>query len=108
MAAKMPFFRSSAARLDTAPTTVGPPEHPRSPASASSANKAVPPFRIDEDALLKVPGHMIPTDRPQIAHPNRDSCGSGDREISRSAIKQKTAIRKCTGRKLHRARCFPA
>lgn len=83
MAAKMPFFRSSAARLDTAPTTVGPPEHPRSPASASSANKAVPPFRIDEDALLKVPGHMIPTESPQIPRPISDKTGDGDKEMHR-------------------------
>ena len=83
MAAKMPFFRSSAARLDTAPTTVGPPEHPRSPASASSANKAVPPFRIDEDALLKVPGHMIPTESPQTAQPTRLSIGTGTKAMQR-------------------------
>ena len=81
MAAKMPFFRSSAARLDTAPTTVGPPEQPRSPASASNANKAVPPFRIDEDALLKVPGHIIPTESPQIPQPINDKTGDGDKEM---------------------------
>ncbi len=60
-----------------------PPEQPRSPPRANNANIAVPPFRMTADALLKLPGHIIPTDRPQIAHPSRDSCGSGDREISR-------------------------
>lgn len=38
--AKIPIFRFSDAMSETIPTKVGPPEHPASPASASSANNA--------------------------------------------------------------------
>lgn len=44
------------------PTNVGPTEQPISPASASIANKAVPPPFMADEALLKVPGHRIPTE----------------------------------------------
>ena len=83
MAAKMPFFRSSEAAADMYPTSVGPPEHPRSPPKASSANRAVPPFFREAEALLKLPGHMIPTERPQTPQPTKDSRGEGAREIHR-------------------------
>lgn len=43
IATSIPALRLSAAALDTNPTSVGPPEHPRSPANANSANIAVPP-----------------------------------------------------------------
>lgn len=69
--------------LDTAPTTVGPPEHPRSPPRARNANMAVPPFGIAADALLKVPGHMIPTESPQTAQAARLRSGLGKRAIPR-------------------------
>lgn len=46
--AKIPIFRFSDAISETNPTKVGPPEHPASPASASSANNAVPPSSIKE------------------------------------------------------------
>ena len=78
---KIPIFILSLKTLDTLPTIVGPSEHPTSPASAKKANIAVPPFfSIDED-ILKVPGHKIPTENPQIPHPIRDSSGQGDRDI---------------------------
>lgn len=83
IATSIPALRLSAAALDTNPTSVGPPEHPRSPASASSANIAVPPFFRATEALLNVPGHMIPTDRPQIPHPTSDRNGIGDATINR-------------------------
>lgn len=38
--AKIPIFRFSDAISETNPTKVGPPEHPTSPANASSANNA--------------------------------------------------------------------
>ena len=65
------------------PTKVGPPEHPTSPPSASSANIAVPPFDNEADALLKVPGHIMPTDSPQTAHAMRLTAGIGISEIPR-------------------------
>ena len=83
MAANIPFLKSLDCILDRYPTNVGPPEQPKSPARASSANIAVPPFRMDADALLKLPGHIIPTDKPQIAHPTSDKKGVGAKEIQR-------------------------
>ena len=82
-AERIPFFKSSDAAPEMYPTSEGPPEHPRSPASASKANMAVPPFLIAADALLKLPGHMIPTDNPQTPHPKRDKRGEGEREMHR-------------------------
>ena len=42
-------------------TTVGPEEQPRSPARASSANRAVPPRGSRAAAMEKVPGQKTPT-----------------------------------------------
>ena len=68
---------------DTNPTKVGPPEHPTSPASARSANRDVPPLRSAMDALLKLPGHMIPTENPQMEQPISDTNADGAREMQR-------------------------
>lgn len=65
MPASTPIFKLSSNAPDTIPTSVGPPEHPTSPPNASRANNAVPPFGRAADALLNVPGHMMPTDNPQ-------------------------------------------
>ena len=81
--AKIPIFRFSDAISETNPTKVGPPEHPASPASASRANNAVPPFLREADALLNVPGHMIPTDNPQIEQPISAINGDADSDIVR-------------------------
>lgn len=81
--AKIPIFRLPPVTLDTIPTRVGPPEQPRSPPKASSANMAVPPFGRDEDALLKVPGHIIPTESPETAQAKRLIMGLGTREMHR-------------------------
>ena len=61
--------------LDTNPASVGPPEQPTSPARASMANIAVPPLRIVADALLNVPGHIMPTEKPHTAHPISPTAG---------------------------------
>ena len=63
------------------PTNVGPPEQPISPPNASNANMAVPPLGKAADALLKVPGHMIPTESPQTAQAIRFNSGIGNNEI---------------------------
>lgn len=42
---------------------------------------AVPPAGSMAEALLKVPGHMIPTDKPHTAQATRLSWGTGNREI---------------------------
>ena len=39
--------------------------------------------RTDADAILKVPGHIIPTDNPQTAHPRIPSAGTGINAIIR-------------------------
>ena len=70
-AARIPIFKFPLHIPDTIPTRLGPPEQPISPPKARSANKAVPPAGSAFDALEKVPGHMIPTDRPHRAHPAR-------------------------------------
>ena len=79
--ARSPSFKLSPSRPDTIPTKVGPTEQPISPPNASSANRAVPPFGIAADALLKVPGHRIPTDRPLTAQAIKLSWGTGRRAI---------------------------
>ena len=81
MPAKIPIFRLSPSAPDTIPTNVGPPEQPISPPKANNANMAVPPLGKAADALLKVPGHMIPTDSPQTAQAIRLNSGMGKREI---------------------------
>lgn len=69
-------------QLETNPENVGPIEHPISPARASKANIAVPPYRIEAAALLKVPGHIMPTDNPQIAQNTRLITGYGAMDIA--------------------------
>ena len=81
IAANMPIFKLSPKADDTIPATVGPPEHPTSPANANSANINVPPFFKDAAALLNVPGHIIPTDKPHNPHPISPITGFGTNEI---------------------------
>lgn len=69
IAINIPFFKSSLNTPDTTPTTVGPAEHPKSPAKANNANIAVPPLGIPFEAILNVPGHSIPTDKPVMPTP---------------------------------------
>ena len=92
VAARMPAFMFSPKASETKPTRVGPEEQPRSPASARSANIAVPPVRSEDAARLKVPGHIMPTEKPHIAQPIRLSNGQGESEASRYAHIQSTAL----------------
>ncbi|MDY3908734.1 MAG: hypothetical protein SOZ48_03240 [Eubacterium sp.] len=73
----IPGFKLSFTTPATLPTSAGPAEHPRSPARAIIANMAVPPFFIAAEALLNVPGHIIPTENPQIAQADRLINGDG-------------------------------
>ena len=70
VAASSPFFRFSPVASATLPTRTGPAVAPRSPANARKANMAVPPVGHFWEDKLMVPGHMIPTARPQSAHPD--------------------------------------
>ena len=54
-----------------------------SPASASIAKSAVPPRLSDAEARLKVPGHMIPTEKPHIPHPINCITGLGTSDMQR-------------------------
>ena len=81
--ASIPALRLSFALWVTRPTTPGPMDPPKSPAIASSANIAVPPSGILPEAMLMVPGHIIPTEKPQIMQPARLRSGNGARAESR-------------------------
>ena len=78
IALKIPIFKLASKPCATVPTKVGPREHPKSPASASNANIAVPPVGKETDAKLNVPGHIIPTEKPQTAQPSNPKIGYGE------------------------------
>ena len=82
---RMPARRLSPKALATAPATVGPAEQPRSPASAISANRAVPPRCMEADAVLNVPGQKMPTEKPHRPTPIRPVSGLCVRPMSRYA-----------------------
>ena len=76
-ATNIPVFKFPFALSATQPTTPGPLAQPKSPARAKKANIAVPPVRIVFAAMLNVPGHITPTEKPQTAqpsNPNREEC----------------------------------
>lgn len=92
IAARIPILRLLSNRLETSPARVGPPLQPRSPASASIANIAVPPPRIAMEALLYVPGHIIPTEKPHTAQPIRFIAGTGTNAMHAYAAMQSTQL----------------
>ena len=63
--ASIPACRLSPAFWVIEPTRLGPNAPPKSPAIASIANSAVPPCGMRGDVRLIVPGHMMPTEKPQ-------------------------------------------
>ena len=71
MAARSPMVMFPPLVLDTIPTSVGPDEQPKSPASAKNANMAVPPPGRDAADMLKVPGQKIPTEKPKVPQAKR-------------------------------------
>ena len=83
MAARIPIRIFPFKPSDTNPTMDGPVEQPMSPAKANSANIAVPPAGSATDALLSVPGHIMPTEKPQISHPSKLTTGQGESDIIR-------------------------
>ena len=78
---KIPSLKFPWLLLKIKPTKVGPLEHPKSPAKARNANRAVPPFLKQEEAILKVPGHKIPTENPQSPQLSKLRNGKGEREM---------------------------
>ena len=107
IATKIPAFKLPEAAVEIYPTRVGPPEHPKSPANAKKANIAVPPFFIRADALLKLPGHMMPTERPHTAQPIREITGDGDKEIHKYDKIQSTPLPSINLSKLILSPYFP-
>ena len=67
----------------TRPTIAGRMLPPRSPAMASSANMAVPPVGNFCEEMLMVPGHIIPTEKPQIMQPTSPVNVEEDMEVRR-------------------------
>ena len=88
-AVNIPTFRLSEKLDETKPTTDGPALHPKSPPNAKRANIAVEPFGNALVEIENVPGHIIPTLKPQIAHPTREINGIGDSEIIAYETKQR-------------------
>ena len=107
IAVNIPRRRLPENALETNPTRVGPPEHPKSPASASIANRTVPPLFIAADALLKVPGHIIPTENPQIAQPISPTIGTGTREMHKYEATHSTQLPFINRSKLSFSPYFP-
>lgn len=78
-AASRPIFRLPPANSEKLPTIAGLTVLPKSPANAKKANIAVPPFGHAWEERLIVPGHIMPTLKPQRAHPARPRIGNGER-----------------------------
>ena len=83
VAASSPVFRLPPAISERLPTIVGLTAAPKSPANAKNANIAVPPLGQFCDDMLIVPGHMIPTAKPQSAQPASPRMGNVDSEATK-------------------------
>ena len=79
-AAESPAQRPAPAQK---PAQLGPTVQPKSPPKARKANSAVPTPGSRRAAKDKVEGHIMDTDRPHRAQPNRLSQGQGASAISR-------------------------
>ena len=80
---RIPWRRSPPAWPDTKPATAGPTAQPKSPPRASRANIGVPPFLMVFEAMEKVPGQKIPTEKPQIPQAMRATAALGAKAITR-------------------------
>ena len=83
VAANRPVFRLPPAISERLPTIVGLTAAPRSPANAKNANIAVPPLGHFCDDMLIVPGHIIPTAKPQSAQPASPKIGNVDSDANK-------------------------
>ncbi len=68
---------------------------------------AVPPFGRAAAALLNVPGHIMPTDRPQTAQAIRDICGTGNNDIPRYDKMHRLLLQTINRSRLIRSPHFP-
>ena len=64
------------------PVTHGPAEQPRSPNAAKSPNISAPPVTKRAADILRVPGHITLTEKPQIAQNMSDTIALGDSAIT--------------------------
>lgn len=83
MATSNPALRLPPTKLEIPPTIAGLAVAPKSPAKAKKANIAVPPLGHFCDEMLIVPGHIIPTESPQSAHPANPIMGMEDKDAIR-------------------------
>ena len=83
MAIRIPIWKLSPNKEEKDPTTLGPKEHPTSPAKANIAKRSVPPFLIVLEAFEKVPGQRIPTENPTIAQATSPIAGISTKEITK-------------------------
>ena len=77
------IFRLSPKASAIQPAVVGPSVQPASPARARRANILTPPFGILSVAMHSVPGHIMPTEKPQTAHPTSERMGYGESAVIR-------------------------
>lgn len=80
VATSNPIFKLPPAILEMLPTIAGPTVAPKSPAKARKANIAVPPLGHFWDEMLIVPGHIMPTEKPQRAQPASPIIGKAERD----------------------------
>ena len=93
IAAKIPALKLLPNLPETKPARVGPAEQPRSPAKASIAKSRVPPPLIEAEALLKVAGQSIPTEKPQTAQLISSIAGFCTIEMHNYAAMHKTQLK---------------
>ena len=82
-AKRIPILKFSPNRSETKPTTEGPLVQPMSPPRARRANIAPPPPLMFSAAILYVPGHMMPTEKPQSAMPKRANAAEEENAMIR-------------------------
>ena len=75
-----PIFKLPPAKSENIPTIDGPIEPPKSPANAKNANIAVPPVGHFCAEILRVPGHIMPTESPHNAHAINPKIATGAKE----------------------------
>ena len=83
VATNNPALRLPPAISENLPTIAGLTVAPKSPAKAKKANIAVPPPGHYCDEMLIVPGHIIPTVKPQRAQPARLNAEEADNDAVR-------------------------
>ena len=80
VAISKPIFKLPPAKSENIPTIEGPIEPPKSPPNAKNANIAVPPVGHFCAEILRVPGHIIPTESPHNAHAINPKIATGAKE----------------------------